>query len=484
MALKKAKIKVMHLRLGKQKAIFGLHKKLSGIHMDWVVKIGQLLLSLSILVFLHEWGHYIAARTFKVRVEKFYLFFDFLFPFPNIGKFSIFKFKRKDTEWGLGWFPLGGYVKIAGMLDESNDKEAMKLPPKPDEFRAKKPWQRLIIILGGIIVNLILGILILWMVKFTWGDKYIPLQKTPVAITDSTLKSAGFKSGDVILGYKGFRELKMDILFNRQTNIKVERNGATTDLTIPKGMIRAMVKDPSAFFAPRIPFIIEDVDLKSENLMSGLQKGDKVVAVDSIPVRFYDEFASIADTMHNKTATVLVDRNGTLVPLKLKIDENGKLGVHMLGDMDELKKAGYIDIIEVKYGFFQALGSAFHESVETIQYYVKQFGLIFDFETGAYKQVGGFAGMAKQFPSEWDWQSFWRITAFFSLVLAFMNFLPIPMLDGGYMMFILWEMITGKPPGEKFMTIANNIGFVIVIGLLVFANGNDLFKGIMGLFSK
>lgn len=449
--------------------------------MEWVVKIGQLLLSLSILVFLHEWGHYITARIFKVRVEKFYLFFDFLFPMPNVAKFSLFKFKRGDTEWGIGWFPLGGYVKIAGMLDESADKDAMKLPPKPDEFRSKKTWQRLIIILGGIMVNLILGVLILWMVKFTWGDKYVPLNQVEVAITDSTLKAAGFRSGDKILGYENFRDLKMSILFDDQRNIKVSRDGKEMEFTIPEGMIRAMVKDPGMFFSPRIPFIIAKVPIESENYTSDLLKDDKIVQVDTVPIRYFDDYQQIAGNYKGQTVPVKVERPGVgIVSMNLKIDGKGKLGVFPLANTDSLNKRGFLPITHVKYGFGEALPAAFNESVQTIVFYVKQFKLIFNFSTGAYKQVGGFGGMANQFPSEWDWESFWRITAFFSLVLAFMNFLPIPMLDGGYMMFILWEMIRGKPPGEKFMTVANNIGFIIVMALLLFANGNDIYKWIFG----
>jgi regulator of sigma E protease len=443
----------------------------------WVVQLGQLLLSLSLLVFLHEWGHYITARMFKTRVEKFYLFFDFLFPFPNIGKFSLFKFKRGDTEWGIGWFPLGGYVKIAGMMDESADKEAMKLPPKPDEFRSKKSWQRLIIILGGIIVNLILGILILWMVKFHWGDRYVPLEKVTVAITDSTLRSAGFRSGDKIIGYKDMREFKMDVLLNDERNVKVEREGKEMQFTIPEGMIRALVKDPRAFFGFRIPFIIGEIPLESKNYITGLAVDDRIVQVDTIPIQYYDDYKMIAKDYAGKKVPIKVQRGSNIVDLNIEIDGKGLMGIGLL-DYDALVTRGYLPEVHVTYGFGEAFGSALTEAWTQIVSYVKQFKLIFTPSTGAYKQVGGFAGMAKTFPDVWDWESFWRTTAFFSLVLAFMNFLPIPMLDGGYMIFILWEMIRGKPPGEKFMNVANTIGFVIVISLLVFANGNDILKAI------
>jgi regulator of sigma E protease len=449
--------------------------------MEWVIKIGQLLLSLSILVFLHEWGHYITARIFKVRVEKFYLFFDFLFPMPNIAKFSIFKFKRGDTEWGLGWFPLGGYVKIAGMLDESADKEAMKLPPKPDEFRSKKAWQRLIIILGGIMVNLLLGILIFWMVKFTWGDRYVPYSETTVEISDSTLIQAGFRSGDKILDYKWEGELVNNITLNGVQSLRVDRNGQILELTLPSTIVKDIIKNPKAsYFEPRLPFVVKEIPLKSENLTSGLTKDDRLIQIDTIPIKYVDEFRAIAPNYAGKTVNAKVDRNGTIVDLQLKVDENAQLGVFLENDPRELNKKNLMPIVHKKYGFFEALPAGFNGAVKTIVDYVKQFRLIFTPSTGAYKQVGGFGGMAKMFAPTWNWEHFWRLTGILSLVLAFMNFLPIPMLDGGYMMFILWEMITGKPPGEKFMTVANNIGFIIVMALLLYANGNDIFKAIFG----
>lgn len=448
--------------------------------MEWVVKIGQLLLSLSILVFLHEWGHYIAARIFKVRVEKFYLFFDFLFPFPNIGKFSLFKFKVKDTEWGLGWFPLGGYVKIAGMLDESADKEAMLLPPKPDEFRSKKAWQRLIIILGGITVNLILGVLIFWMVKFVWGDRYVPFKEVPVAISDSTLLSAGFKSGDYIVDYKSTGELTNKVIFG-QKNIKVNRDGEILDLQLPTTIVSDIIANPRAsYFEPRIPFVIAELPLKSQNYLSGLAVGDRIVMLDTIPIKYYDEVKSTLLNYKQKTISAQVDRDGKIITMNLTVNEKAEIGVKVEGDYRKLHDKGLIPLIHVKYGFFEALPAGFNAAVKTIVDYVKQFKLIFTPSTGAYKQVGGFGGMAKMFPGEWNWEGFWRLTGILSLVLAFMNFLPIPMLDGGYMVFILWEMITGKAPGEKFMSVANTIGFIIVMALLVYANGNDIFKGIMG----
>jgi regulator of sigma E protease len=452
---------------------------------NWVVQVGQLLLSLSLLVFLHEWGHYITARIFKTRVEKFYLFFDFLFPFPNLAKFSLFKFKRGDTEWGIGWFPLGGYVKIAGMLDESADKEAMKLPPKPDEFRSKKAWQRLIIILGGIIVNLILGIIICIMCKFVWGDKYIPYDRTTVAVEDSVLLTAGFRSGDRVLDNKWWGELQSKVVFGDITSIKVERDGKQMDIALPEDMIKHIMKNPKAsLFETRMPFFVDKVDLKSQNYLSGFEHGDRIVMVDTIPIMYIDEFHAISKSYANKDVNVTVNRKGKLETLGAKINDKGLLNIKPM-DPIQLNQldTNLMPIVHKTYSFGEAIPAGFNWAVNTIQNYVRQFKLIFTPSTGAYKQVRGFGGMASMFSAEWDWESFWKMTGILSLVLAFMNFLPIPMLDGGYMMFILWEMIRGKPPGEKFMTIANNIGFVIVMALLVYANGNDIFRGIASLFS-
>ncbi len=447
--------------------------------MEWVVKIGQLLLSLSILVFLHEWGHYITARIFKVRVEKFYLFFDFLFPMPNVAKFSIFKFKRGDTEWGLGWFPLGGYVKIAGMIDESADKEAMKQPPKPDEFRSKKAWQRLIIILGGITVNLILGVLIFWMVKFIWGDRYVPYSEATIAVSDSTLLEAGFKTGDKIVDYKWWGDLVNNIILNDVKNVRVERAGDTLNFALPTDIVKDIIANPrAAYFEPRMPFVVGDLELKSINYSSGLKVKDQIVQIDTIPIQYFDEVKATLAGYKGKVVEAKVKRENAIVDVKLNVNDKGLIEVAALGNYRELHKMNLMPEVHVTYGFFEALPAGFNAAVKTIVDYVKQFKLIFTPSTGAYKQVGGFGGMAKMFPGEWDWEAFWRMTAILSLVLAFMNFLPIPMLDGGYMMFILWEMITGKPPGEKFMTIANNIGFFIVMALLVYANGNDILKAI------
>lgn len=451
--------------------------------MDWIVQVGQLLLSLSILVVLHEWGHYITARMFKTRVEKFYLFFDFLFPFSNLAKFSIFKFKKGDTEWGLGWFPLGGYVKIAGMADESNDKEALAQPPKPDEFRSKKAWQRLIIILGGIIVNLILGVLIFISTKFVWGDTYIPFSQTTLAITDSTQMQFGFVTGDKVLNYESAPELTRAIVFDGVRTVDIERNGEKKTLTLDETIVKILIKSKGGFFTPRIPFIIGEIPDNSENKFSKLEVGDQIVKIDSIPVNYFDEFAVLIKNYKNTTINLTVLRNNKEEIVPVKVNSDGKIGVAALNKIKDVREKNILPIITKTYSFGEAITSGVRESYEMIATQVKQFKILFDPKTEAYKEVGGIASMGSAFPKHWDWEAFWKMTGFLSLVLAFMNFLPIPMLDGGYMIFILWEMITGKPPGEKFMTIANNVGFAIVMFLMIYANGNDLFKGIMKFFN-
>lgn len=446
--------------------------------MNWL----GLLLSLSLLIILHEGGHFAAARLFKVRVEKFYLFFDFLFPFSEVFKFSLFKFKWGDTEYGLGWFPMGGYVKIAGMMDESNDKDAMAKPPQPWEYRSQKPWKRLIIILGGIIVNLIVGIVVMWGVKYTWGDTYTVMKDVPVEVRDSSLYEAGMRNGDVILGFKSFEQLNKDIILNDVTSLKVQRGNETVDIQLPEDIIRRIIKRKVLLVFPRIPFIVGEVPDSSINKSAGLMKGDLVTKIDTVPVKYFDEFGPLLKNYSGQQIPVQVEREGQPQTLDLKVNEEGKFEI-LATDPEALSKLGYLKTETTRYGFFESFGVGMKAAFTIIGDYARQFKLFVRPETGALNEVGGFASMAKLFPDEWNWEAFWRLTAFLSLVLAFMNFLPIPMLDGGYMVFIIYEMITRKEPSEKFMNVANTVGFVIVIGLLVFANGNDLYKWIMKFFA-
>jgi len=451
--------------------------------MEWLIKIGQLLLSLSILVLLHEGGHFFAAKLFKTRVEKFYLFFDFLFPFPNLLKFSIFKIKRGDTEYGLGWFPLGGYVKIAGMLDESADKEALKQPPQPWEYRSKKAWQRLIIILGGIIVNLFLGFFIYSITLMVWGEKYLPTEnaKYGIWITDSLGTSIGLQNGDKILSVdnqpvKAFHQVMGRVVIDQAQSIQVERNGEKINLPVTTEFIRNAIKKvkKTGIIEPRIPFYIRGFAPESPAQAAGLQVGDQIIGLNYEPLQFFDEFFEKITTYKDQLVTITVLRGTDTLQVEVKTTSEGKIGVAPQSYID-LAKQGIFQFEVKKYGFFSSIPAGFHKAVKVIVDYAKQLKLMFSPQTEAYKQVGGFKSIASIFPATWDWEAFWNLTAFLSLVLAFMNFLPIPMLDGGYMLFILYEMIVGRQPSEKFVEYANTIGFILILALLLYANLNDFF---------
>lgn len=452
--------------------------------MDWLIKIGQLLMSLSLLVLLHEGGHFLAARLFKTKVEKFYLFFDFLFPFPNIGKFSLFKFKKGDTEYGLGWFPLGGYVKIAGMLDESADKEALKLPPQPWEFRSKPAWQRLIIILGGIIVNVIVGIFIFSITLFVWGEDYIRTadMKNGIWVTDSMSEAMGLQNGDKIIGLDGkpvekFNDVRLNMTFFGARTLELERNGETKSIAITDDYRNYLISNAKTVipFEVRVPFVIDTVVPTGNAHKDGLKKGDQIIAADSLPIRFYDEYQRYVKHEKSRPIDLTVLRNNDTVVVHTRLDTIGKIGVAPVIFPPDLDKMGYIKLTHVSYNLGSCFPAGFRKSWRTLVLQAKNIGLMFRPKTGAYKHVGGFKSIASIFPTEWSWRAFWELTALLSLVLAFMNFLPIPMLDGGYMLFILYEMITRRKPSEKFMEVANTIGFIIVLALLLYANLNDFF---------
>lgn len=453
--------------------------------MELFIKISQFFVSLSLLIALHELGHYLAAKAFKTRVEKFYLFFDFLFPLSNVLNFSLFKKKIGDTEYGLGWFPFGGYVKIAGMVDETTEKGELAGPPQPWEFRSKPAWQRLIIILGGIIVNVILGILIYVMMLWVWGDKYLPNSevKNGVVVNDSIGINTGFQTGDKFVSIDGqpienFNQIVPTILIEVAKEVEVERNGEIVKVSISDDFIKETIKGGKAaimMFEPRVPFIVVDVMKDGAAAKAGIQKDDKIVAINGTPIQFFDEGAAMLKSLKNQNVPIVVERNGEQKEMLVDISEEGLIQVQRASFLD-MEKYGLFTMKVKEYSFFSAIPAGIKKTGEMLGGYIKQFKLIFSPKTEAYKQVGGFATMVKTFPGYWDWKSFWAITAFFSLALAFMNFLPIPMLDGGYMVFILYEMITGRQPSDKFMEVANTVGFVLVIGLLLFANGNDIFR--------
>ncbi len=451
--------------------------------IDWSVvgvKVGQLLLALSILVILHEFGHYITARWFKCRVEKFYLFFD---PW-----FSIFKKKVGDTEYGIGWLPLGGYVKISGMVDESMDKEALKLPPQPYEFRSKPAWQRLIIMLGGVIMNVLVAFLIYAMVLWVWGDTKIPVSslKNGIGIQNKQIAELGFKSGDKIIAINGkaiqyFEELPEKILIGTKDRIvDLERNGEKMNITIPVNLLNKIIENRKAakgFITPRLPSILGEYDLSKDTsnaYKGGLRGGDKIIFADTVPIKFFDEVSTYIENKKDKNVAFKVLREKDTVTCNTIVDCNGKIGIYTLAGK-QYDSMGVYTLQNTKYGFLQSIPAGITKAVKSLTSYIDQFKMIFKPETGAYKGLGGFKGMTNGLPGTWDWESFWLFTAFISMALAFMNLLPIPALDGGHVVFTLYEMITGRKPNEKFLEYAQIVGMVLLLGLMLYANGNDWF---------
>ena len=443
------------------------------------LQVAQLLLSLSILVILHEFGHYITAKWFKCRVEKFYLFFD---PW-----FSLFKKKIGETTYGIGWLPLGGYVKISGMVDESMDKEQLKLPAEPWEFRSKPAWQRLIIMLGGVTVNILLAFVIYAMILFAWGQDKTPNSsvKNGIWVTDSLMYQVGFRNGDKVLAVgdesiKYFEEIPKKILFSNGKSITVERDGKKVNIDLPVSLIGQFVekkKSKAPLFTIRRPAIIGEFEKSdsSNAKKAGLQYWDKIVKVDSTTVNFMDDMATYIDNKKNEKVTLTVDRKGILVTLIAQVNESGKIGPAPL-KAEQYDSLGVFKIEHKSYGFFESFPAGVGLAATSLSDYIEQFKLIFKPSTGAYKGVGGFKAMGGVFAGDgWDWESFWRITAFFSIALAFMNLLPIPALDGGHVLFTLIEMITGRKPSEKFLEYAQIVGMVLLLSLMLYANGNDWF---------
>ena len=438
-----------------------------------MIKFTLFFLSLSLLIILHEFGHYITARIFKARVNKFYLFFDFLFPFANVAKFSLFKKKIGDTVYGIGWFPFGGYVDIHGMQAEENaDPNEL---PKPDEFRAKKPWQRMIILAGGIIVNFLLAIIIYSMMTWAWGEEYLPAKNAKYGIYCDTLAlKIGLQNGDKMLSLDNkpvddLHKAMLSILLDRPKTIQVERNGEKKEIQIPQDFdLHVVDKEVKVLFDAGYPFVIDSVLPNTGAMKAGLQKGDSLISLGTDSLRFFQQFSTLLQFYKGKTAKIGLIRNGQPQSLDVTIDADGKMGVVAVSP-DK-----YLEFATKQYGFFASWGRGFTRTVEVLTSYVKQLRLIFT-KVGVSK-IGGFAGIAKMYPDTWDWASFWGITAFISVILAFMNLLPIPVLDGGYMLFTLWEMITGKKVSDKFMQKALTVGMFIVLALLVLANGNDILR--------
>ena len=443
--------------------------------MDFLIKAAQLLMSLSILVVLHELGHFIPAKLFKTRVEKFYLFFD---PW-----FSVVKKKIGDTEYGIGWLPLGGYVKISGMIDESMDKEQMEKPAESWEFRAKPAWQRLIIMLGGVTVNLFLGIFIYSMTLYTYGDKYLPNEniKDGIWCTDDLATEIGFKSGDKIISADGVLvERYSDILEKVITSklITVLRGEEEVELSMPIDLIDKFLNNKTKLILyPRIPTIVSRVEKGSNAEIGGLQKKDIIKAVNGISYSYFDEFKEALNTYISDTIDVMVDRGGKEVELTVLVSNEGTLGFAPANiSIEQLEKLEVYKLASDKYGFFTAFPAGYKKAIKKLGSYISQFKMILSPSTGAYKGMGGFGAIGSMFPATWNWEIFWNLTAFLSLMLAFMNILPIPALDGGHVVFLLYEMIVGKPAPEKIMEYAQGVGMILLLSLLVFANGNDILK--------
>jgi regulator of sigma E protease len=441
------------------------------------VQVGQLLLALSILIVLHEFGHYITARWFGCRVEKFFLFFD---PW-----FALVKRKVGETVYGIGWLPLGGYVKISGMIDESMDKEAMKQPAKSWEFRSKPAWQRLIIMLGGIIMNVLVAFVVYAFVLMIWGEDKTPMNTVRDGIwtQDSLMTKIGLRNGDHILAVNGepveyFENLGAQVILGRK--IDLVRDGNKIHIELPERLIGMLVESKrkkGSLLERRIPAYVGKYDKDMDTLYgkkAGLQEMDKIVAVDSIPVQFYDEIATIASRHKNSTVRLTVERKGQTIELTSKVNGDGKIGIPYL-KTEQYQELGAYKTETRKYGFFAAFPAGVSLTFEKLGYYVDQFKLILNPKTEAYKAVGGFKAIGSVFPTTWSWEAFWNITAFLSIILAFMNLLPIPALDGGHVMFTLYEMVSGRKPNEKFLEYAQVVGMVLLLALMLYANGNDWF---------
>lgn len=440
--------------------------------METLVQAAQLLLSLSILVILHEFGHYIPAKIFKTRVEKFYLFFN---PW-----FSLFKKKIGDTEWGIGWLPLGGFVKISGMIDESMDKEQMALPPQPWEFRAKPAWQRLIIMLGGVTVNLILGMFIYAMVVFAYGEQHLKNEDVKYGLTfQEMFTKYGLKNGDKILKVEGkpvdnVMEINKAVFLRDARDLTVQHiDGSIVEVKLPADVHKEMFqKDGFGSFMPRLPIIIDSVVPNLPAGKAGLTTADKIISINGETVQFFDQLTSVLSENKNQTIDMVVQNGDSTRNLNVAVDSLGRIGFAPRHFTKVFK------ITDVKYGFGASFSHGISKGWWTVKDYVSQFQFVFT-KKGA-SSIGGFGTIGKLFPTVWDWQVFWLNTAFISIVLAFMNILPIPALDGGHVVFLLYEMITGKEAPQKVLEVAQYIGFIILVSLLLYANGSDLFRWITG----
>jgi regulator of sigma E protease len=443
--------------------------------IDWGiagVKTLQFILSFSILVVLHEMGHFIPARLFKCRVEKFYLFFD---PW-----FSLFKKKKGETEYGIGWIPFGGYVKISGMIDESMDKEQLKQPPQPYEFRSKPAWQRLIIMVGGVAVNILLAIVIFICIMWVWGEDYLPAKNLKYGIVaDSLGKKIGLKDGDWVLKVgneevKNAMRIPGQIILSEARSITISRDGQVIELPLPEGLVRQLNKSKGEdFISVRFPFVINSFNKEGNAEKAGLKKGDRFIDIDTFATPFVNDLRGVVKNYANKTVKVKVIRNNKdTLSYPVMVNKEGQLGVYAEGD---LAKLGFV-VETKKYSFAEAVPAGFKKCWSTLGNYVTGIKQLFTGKAKASESLGSVISIGGLFPGVWDWYSFWQLTAIFSVILAFMNILPIPALDGGHALFTLVEMITGRKPGDKFMEYAQMAGMVLLLGLMAYALGLDFLR--------
>ncbi|MCD8260767.1 MAG: RIP metalloprotease RseP [Bacteroides sp.] len=443
----------------------------------FLIRVLQLILSLSLLVIVHEGGHFLFARLFKVRVEKFSIFFA---PW-----FSLFKFKSKnsETEYQIGWLPLGGYVKIAGMIDESMDTEQLKQPAQPWEFRSKLAWQRLLIMVGGVVFNFLLALFIYSMILFAWGDSYVPVQKVPMGMQfNETAKAVGFQNGDILLRADDIElervggDLLSQIVDARV--VTVLRDGVEVPVYIPEDMMQRLMTDSVRFADFRFPYVIDSIIPGSAAQQYGLRHGDSIIALNGKNVSYYDVMEELAyrrenaetllgDSIDPHAITLVYARDGRTDTLALSTDSEYKLGIY-----PDVCFSRLLPLVEINYGFFESLPAGVNLGVNTLKGYVNNMKYLFSKE-GA-KQLGGFGTIGSIFPAQWDWHQFWYMTAFLSIILAFMNILPIPALDGGHVLFLVYEIVARRKPSDKFMEYAQVTGMLLLFALLILANLNDV----------
>src|SRR5690554_683022 len=435
----------------------------------FLIKALQLIMSLSILVIVHEFGHYIVARIFKIRVEKFYLFFD--------AGFALLRYKPKNshTEYGIGWLPLGGYVKISGMIDESMDKDQMAQPAKPWEFRSKPAWQRLLVMIAGVVLNLLLAFFIYSMVLFTWNDNYLPLENVTQGMEfSSAAKKAGFQDGDILLMADnkkldrfGVRTL-LDVA-DAET-VTVRRGGEIVKLDMEEGLMKSLLTDQEGFANIRIPTVVYETMEGSVAEQAGLMRGDSIVSVNGEITPSFTDLRQLLEKNINQEVTLDYYRNGILNSVAVQLDSTATVGFYVT-------PAGLIyNAVTVEYGFFESFPAGMHMGIQTLKDYIAQFKYVFTKEGAS--SLGGFGAIGNLFPAQWNWQAFWMMTAFLSVILAFMNILPIPALDGGHVVFLIYEVITRRKPNEKFMEYAQVAGMILLLGLVLYANGMDIVRAI------